>query len=409
MAVHASRLVSGLSSVARLNWGLVGGGEGSQIGPVHRMAARLDGEFSLAAGALDACPESGRAFALRLGIAEERAYGDWQDMLAAESARDGDDRLDLVTVATPNATHYPITRGFLEAGFNVLCEKPLTMTSDEAADIVAIARAHGRICAVNFGYSGYPLVREMRAMVRQGQLGRVRLVVVEFSHGHHAAGDDPDNPRIRWRYDPRQVGNSAQFADCGSHALHLASFVTGRQVERLSADFASCVPGRELEDDAMVAFRMQDGIVGRLWTSAVAVGRQHGLTLQVSGERGGLRWQQEQANQLYWCPVGGRVTVIERGEASLSADAERASRIAVGHVEGMPLAFANVYADLALAIRSQACAGEEQEGNGGSPDDALLYPIAEDGFRTVAATEAAVRSAKRHGAWEDVPTVPDPI
>ena len=185
-------------------------------------------------------------------------------------------------------------------------------------------------------------------MVRQGQLGRVRLVVVEFSHGHHAAGDDPDNPRIRWRYDPRQVGNSAQFADCGSHALHLASFVTGRQVERLSADFASCVPGRELEDDAMVAFRMQDGIVGRLWTSAVAVGRQHGLTLQVSGERGGLRWQQEQANQLYWCPVGGRVTVIERGEASLSADAERASRIAVGHVEGMPLAFANVYADLYL-------------------------------------------------------------
>ena len=185
-------------------------------------------------------------------------------------------------------------------------------------------------------------------MVRQGQLGRVRLVVVEFSHGHHAAGDDPDNPRIRWRYDPRQVGNSAQFADCGSHALHLASFVTGRQVERLSADFASCVPGRELEDDAMVAFRMQDGIVGRLWTSAVAVGRQHGLTLQVSGERGGLRWQQEQANQLYWCPVGGRVTVIERGEASLSADAERASRIAVGHVEGVPLAFANVYADLYL-------------------------------------------------------------
>jgi len=183
-----------------------------------------------------------------LGIASDRAYGNWQDMLAGEKARE--DRIDLVTVATPNATHFEITKNFLEAGFHVLCEKPMTMTVEEGEEIVKLSRATGQICAVNYGYSGYSLVRHMRAMIARGDLGAVRVVVAEFSHGHHADAAQADNPRIRWRYDPAQMGASAQFADCGIHALHMASFVTGQEVDTLSADFASTIPSRELEDDA---------------------------------------------------------------------------------------------------------------------------------------------------------------
>jgi len=378
--------------MTKLTWGLIGGGEGSQIGPAHRLAAGLDGAFELIAGALDHRPEAGRAYARRLGIAPDRAYGDWREMLAGEAGRD--DRIDLVTVATPNATHFEITEAFLEAGFNVLCEKPMTMTVEQGEAVVRAARASGRICAVNYGYSGYSLVRHMRAMVARGDLGRVRVVLAEFSHGHHADAADADNPRVRWRYDPAQAGASAQFADCGIHAMHLASFVVGQEVATLSADFASCVEGRRLEDDAMVNFRMDGGTVGRLWTSSVAIGRQHGLTLQVFGERGGLRWAQEQPNQLYWTPVGGRTEIIERGEAGLSPEADRASRVTIGHAEGMPLAFANVYADLAEAIRSAA--------NGGALDPAAdLYPKAEDGLRSMAAVHAAVESASQDGVWVD--------
>lgn len=378
--------------MGKLNWGMVGGGAGSQIGPAHRLGAGLDGAFAFAAGALDHVPDAGRAYAQSLGVAPDRAYGDWREMLAGESKRD--DRVDLVTVATPNATHYEITRAFLEAGFHVLCEKPMTMTVEEGEEIVRTASATGRICAVNYGYTGYSLVRHMRAMVARGDLGRVRLVVAEFAHGHHANAADADNPRVRWRYDPAQAGVSAQFADCGIHALHMASFVTGQEVASLSADFASCVESRTLEDDAMVNFRMDGGAVGRLWTSSVAIGRQHGLTLQVFGETGGLRWAQEQPNQLYWTPLGGRVQTIERGEAGLSPEADRASRVTIGHAEGMPLAFANIYADLAEIIR----AGKE----GRLPDPAAdLYPRAEDGLRSMAAVHGAVASAGRQGAWVD--------
>lgn len=375
----------------RLRWGMVGGGAGSQIGPAHRLGARLDGLFDFAAGALDHRPEAGIAYGRELGLGD-RAYGSWQDMLAGESGRE--DRVDLVTVATPNATHFAITRAFLEAGFHVLCEKPMTMTVAEGEEIVEIARRTGRICAVNYGYSGYSLVRHMRAMVARGDLGQVRLVKAEFAHGHHADAADADNPRVRWRYDPAQAGVSAQFADCGIHALHLASFVTGQNVTRLSADTVSCIAARVLEDDAMVDFRMDGGTVGRLWTSSIALGRQHGLSIEVFGERGGLRWSQEQPNQLYHMPLGGRLEVIERGEAGLSPEADRSSRVTIGHAEGMPLAFANIYADLAEAIAAR------QDGRPVDPA-ADLYPRAEDGLRSMAAVEAVAASGRAEGAWQD--------
>ena len=378
--------------MAVLNWGLIGGGEGSQIGPAHRLGARVDGLFEFVAGALDHRPEAGRDYGRRLGLAADRSYGDWREMLEGERARA--DRVDLVTVATPNATHFEITRAFLKEGFHVLCEKPMTMTVEEGEEIVALARETGRICAVNYGYTGYSLVRHMRAMVARGDLGRVRMVVAEFAHGHHADAADADNPRVRWRYDPAQAGISAQFADCGIHALHMASFVIGQQVERLAADTVSCLPSRVLEDDAQVNLRFDGGAAGRLWTSSIAIGRQHGLTLQVFGEKGGLRWAQEQPNQLYWMPLGERLQVIERGEAGLSPEADRSSRVTIGHAEGMPLAFANIYKDVAEVIAARKA--------GRTPDPAAdLLPRAEDGLRSMPAVHAVAASGKAQGVWLD--------
>ena len=302
-------------------------------------------------------------------------------MLAGERGRP--DRVDLVTVATPNSTHYEITKAFLEAGIAVLCEKPMTVTVEEAEDIVATAKRTGVLCAVNYGYSGYALVRHMRAMVARGDLGKIRLIKAEFAHGFHADAADVDNPRVRWRYDPALAGVSAQFADCGIHALHMASFVAGQQARELSADFVSCLPGRTLEDDAMVNVRMDGGAILRLWTSSVAIGRMHGLNIQVFGEKGGLRWAQEWPNQLYWTPLGQPTMILERGGPGLSPEADRASRVTIGHAEGMPLAFANIYADIAEVLNAR------REGRAPNPL-ATHFPTAIDGLRSIAAIRAAV-------------------
>ncbi len=370
--------------MAKLKWGMIGGGEGSQIGPAHRLGSQADGLFDFVAGAVDHRPGAGREYAQRLGVAADRAYGDWREMLAGEKNRD--DRVDLVTVATPNATHFEISKSFLEAGFNVLCEKPMTMTVEEGEEIVRVAEKSGRIMAVNYAYSAYPMVRQARAMVRTGEIGKVRLVVTNFSHGHHGDAADADNPRVRWRYDPSMAGVSGQFADCGIHAMHMASFICDDEVESLSADFASTIAGRELEDDAMVNFRMSGGTVGRLWTSSVAIGRQHGFEVQVFGETGGLQWRAEQPNQLIFTPLGGRTQIMEKGEAGLHEDATRLSRVAIAHPEGFPLAVANMYCDLADAIR-----GENRDG----------LPSAADGLRSMAAVHTAVASAREGGKWMD--------
>lgn len=378
--------------VQALTWGLIGGGQGSQIGDAHRFAARLDGLYRFAAGALDIDPARGKAFARDLGLAEERAYGSWQEMLERESARS--DRLDLVTVATPNATHFEITRAFLERGFHVFCEKPLTTTPEEAEALAALASSQGLILAVNFGYSGYAMVRQARAMVRAGELGRIRLIVAEFAHGSHADAANADNPRIRWRYDPQQAGVSSVLADAGIHALHLASYVTGQSVAAVSADFVSCVAGRELEDDAMLQLRYDGGAVGRLWTSAIAIGQVHGLCIRVFGEQGGLRWHQEAPDQLHWTPLGAPTQILERGAAGLSPEASRASRITLGHPEGLIAAFGNIYRDLHDAIARR----------GRGEDSARLaeLPLADAGVETLRVVHAAAESARNSGRWVEL-------
>ena len=370
--------------MTRLKWGMIGGGEGSQIGPAHRLGALADGLFEFSAAALDHRPDVGRTYAKSLGISEDRAYGDWKEMLTREKNRE--DRIDLVTVATPNSTHFEITKSFLEAGFNVLCEKPMTMTVDEGEEIVKIASKSGKLCTVNYCYSAYPMVRQARDMVQNGELGKIRLIVTNFSHGHHGNAEDANNPRVRWRYDPQMAGVSGQFADCGIHALHMASFIGNDEVESVSADFASTIKGRELEDDAMVNFRMSSGIVGRLWTSSVAIGRQHGFDIQVFGEKAGLKWKSEHPNQLIYSKVGNRTEIIEKGENNLCEDALRLSRVAIAHPEGFPLAVANIYVDIAATLKG---------------DKRANLPTASDGLRSMAAVYSATESAKNNGKWTD--------
>ena len=370
--------------MTKLKWGMIGGGEGSQIGPAHRLGALADGLFEFSAAALDHRPDVGRTYAKSLGISEDRAYGDWKEMLTKEKNRE--DRIDLVTVATPNSTHFEITKSFLEAGFNVLCEKPMTMTVDEGEEIVKIASKSGKLCTVNYCYSAYPMVRQARDMVQNGELGKIRLIVTNFSHGHHGNAEDANNPRVRWRYDPQMAGVSGQFADCGIHALHMASFIGNDEVASVSADFASTIKGRELEDDAMVNFRMSSGIVGRLWTSSVAIGRQHGFDIQVFGEKAGLKWKSEHPNQLIYSKVGNRTEIIEKGENNLCEDALRLSRVAIAHPEGFPLAVANIYVDIAATLKG---------------DKRANLPTASDGLRSMAAVYSATESAKNNGKWID--------
>ena len=379
--------------MTRLNWGLIGGGEDSQIGYVHRSASIIDRKFEFVAAAMDVDPERSREFAIKLGIKPDRAYGSWQEMLAAE--RNRGDRLDLVTVATPNHLHYMITRELLRSGINVLCEKPLTMNVDEAKDLVDLACSNQCILAVSYGYSGYPMIRQMRQMINQNKIGKVRVVVTEFAGGFMADANDDDNPRVRWRFDPEQAGVAAVSFDLGSHAMHLACFVTGQSVTAVSSDFAHGVPGRQLEDDGLTAFRMSSGAIGRMWTSGLAIGRTHGLTLQVFGETGGLRWQQEQPNQLRWTPLNGSTCILERGALGLDPLADRASRITVGHPEGLKSAFANIYHDLSDAIHSRR-SGNDQV----SP--MWVYPSGEDGLHSLEIVYAQVESAVNNSRWVEV-------
>ena len=267
----------------KIKWGLIGGGQDSQIGTSHRAAANIDGKFELVAGALDADPNKGKKFAVELGINKKRAYGTWQEMLKNEMKLEEDKRVELVTVATPNASHFEISKRFLEAGINVLCEKPMTINSKQGKELVKIAKKSKKICAVNYGYCGYPMVRQMKAMVEKGELGKIRVISAVFATGFMANLNDAKSSRVRWRYDPKQAGISAITGDCGTHVLNMASYITGQNITKVSSDFAFPIKQTGLESDNYSAFRLGKDIVGRLWTSGLAVGRPHGLTMEVFG------------------------------------------------------------------------------------------------------------------------------
>ncbi len=375
----------------RLRLGMVGGGVASVIGETHRMAARLDNRYELVAGCFSADPARGRASARQLLVPADRSYPDFDAMAKAEAART--DGIEVVTVCTPPDTHAAICRAFLARGIDVICDKPLTANLAEALDLAEAVRRSGRLFALTHNYTGYPMVREAREMVKGGAIGKVRLVVAEFPIGTRGmVAEEPDPARRHWRFDSDRVGPAYILGEVGSHAHHLASFVTGLPVEAVSASLATFAPGRRVYDNTFLKVRFTGGAQGTLWSSYVAAGNEHGLSIRVYGETGGLAWRQEDPNELWFAPVGEPARRVSRGQDGLSAAAGRATRVRLGHPEAFIEAFANLYTDVADTIMARRL---------GLPVDplALAWPTIEDGVRGMKLIEAAVESHENGGGW----------
>lgn len=369
-----------------LRLGMVGGGQGAYIGNIHRLASRLDGQWQLVAGAFDVDPERGREFAIGQGLDPSRSYGSYQDLVSGEVGRA--DRVDAVAICTPNFTHYPIAKALIEAGFDVICEKPLTATLEDAVALEKLARESGRFVGVTYTYSGYPMVHEARVRVARGEIGAVRSVQVEYPLEWMATAiEQKGNAQAAWRTDPKKNGRGGSIGDIGTHAYHLAGFVTGLKLDSLTADLATFVEGRALDDNAHVMMRYQGGARGLLWSSQVALGNSNGVRLRVFGSSGSFQWFQEQPNELIYAPLEGRVQIIKRGADDLSEDAKVRSRTPPGHPEGYLEAFANLYAGFAEAIRAQK---ENREPGAVGRN----VPLAYDGLKGVAFVEAVVDSAE---------------
>ena len=374
----------------RIRLGMVGGGEGAFIGAVHRIAARLDDAYVLVAGALSASPEKAMRSAEAIGLAPERSYPDFQTMARAEAARA--DRIEAVAIVTPNHMHAAVAEAFLETGVHIICDKPLAATLEEARRLRDKARAGGLIFATTYNYSGYPLMRHARAMVRGGELGAVRIVQVEYPQDWLAGPvETTGQKQAEWRTDPARAGAGGCIGDIGTHAYQLAHFVTGMAPEQILAEVTTFVPGRRLDDNVQILLRYANGARGALWASQVAPGNDNGLRLRVFGEMGGLEWCQEEPNRLLWSPLGETPRLIRRGTAAMNADGQRINRIPPGHPEGYLEAFATIYTEVAAAIMARR--------TGATIDPAVTFPSVEDGFAGVAMVDAALRSNAAGGTW----------
>ncbi|PWC37756.1 oxidoreductase [Azospirillum sp. TSO35-2] len=374
---------------------MVGGGQGAFIGGVHRIAARIDDRYKLVAGALSSDPARAQASGAELFLAADRCYADFRAMAAAEAARP--DGIDVVAIVTPNHLHFPVAKAFLEAGIHVICDKPLVHTVAEAEELAALVRTRDLVFVLTHNYSGYPMIRQARAMVAAGDLGPLRVVQVEYAQDWLAtAVEDSGQKQAEWRTDPARSGIAGCVGDIGTHAFHLAEFVSGLRCVALAADLSAFVPGRRLDDNAHILMRYDTGARGMLWASQVSPGTTNGLRLRVFGERGGLEWQQEQPNELRFTPLGEPTrTLLRNGAGSLPAAAQ-ASRIPAGHPEGYLEGFAQIYRDAADRISAH------RDGRPSSPDDAPL-PTVEDGVRGVRFIHGAVESSRRDAAWVELP------
>lgn len=371
-----------------LTLGMIGGGQGAFIGAVHRMAAALDGSFRLVAGALASTPEKSLASARELGLAADRSYPDWRTMLKGELSRDAADRIDAVSIVTPNATHFEIALAFIEAGFAVICDKPMVVSSEQAKKLIAAVERMRGVMIVTYNYTGYPMVKEAASLVRGGGIGEIRKVFVEYHQGWLASAiEKTDQKQASWRQNPAMAGGGGAIGDIGTHAENLVSFVTGLEIESLCADLTSFVPGRTLDDDAAVLLRFRGGAKGVLTASQVCIGEQNALTLRVHGTRGSIAWKQEEPNAL-WVHREDRSEMRVRGVRPGAAAVEAASRIPPGHPEGFIEAFANIYRGAAEAIRAKK--------SGGVPGMLSLdLPTVHDGARGVRFVEAVVASGGR--------------
>ena len=378
----------------KLRYAMVGGGRDAFIGAVHRKAIALDGQVDLVGGALSSSPEKAHASGRDLFLADDRNHGDWQSLLADELTRPIDERIDFVSIVTPNHVHFPVAQAFVDAGFHVVCDKPLVHTRAQADALIAAVQRQGTMFGVTYNYTGYPMVRQAREMVRSGQLGTVRKVVVEYNQGWLATQLEGGgtNKQADWRTDPARSGAAGAIGDIGSHAENLIATVTGLEIEALCADLSALVPGRALDDDGSLLLRFAGGARGVLIASQVNTGVENDLRLRVSGTLGTIEWRQEQPSQLVHLPHDGPKQILTRGSPWLCESARRASRLPSGHPEGFIEAFANVYAGISADIRARLA---------GTTADAMTadYPRVEDGARGVRFIERTVASAASDAKW----------
>ncbi len=370
---------------APIRLGMVGGGEGAFIGAVHRIAARLDGQFVLLAGALSSDPARARASGQALGLAEDRIYDDFAAMAEAEAARP--DGIEAVAIVTPNHMHAAPAQAFLARGIHVICDKPLAATPEQAMAMAQAAAQSDALFVLTHNYTAYPMVRTARAMVAEGALGALRVAQVEYAQDWLA--EDVSFKQADWRTDPARAGAGA-VGDIGTHAFNLLEFVAGLRVTALAADLHSFVPGRAVDDNAHVLLRLEQGARGQLWVSQVAVGRENGLRLRLHGDKGGLEWEQEAPDRLWFTPHGAPRRLLTRNGAGMPEAVRPLTRVPAGHPEGYLEGFANLYAEAALAIRAH--------GTGG-PHPAPHLPTMADGLRGMAFIAACQRSSAQNAAW----------
>ena len=376
---------------APIRWAMVGGGQGSQIGYIHRSAALRDGVFQLVAGAFDLDPLRGRDFGASLGLAPERCYPDYAAMFAAEAARA--DGIQAVSVATPNGTHYAICKAALEAGLHVVCEKPLCFTTQQAEELRTLAARQGRIVGVTYGYAGHQLIEQAREMIAAGELGEIRIVQMQFAHGFHSEAVEAANPATKWRVDPKMAGPSYVLGDVGTHPLYLSEVMLPQlRIRRLLCTRQSFVRSRApLEDNAFTLMEYDNGAVGQVWSCAVNAGSMHGQKIRVIGSRASLEWWDERPNQLSFEVQGQPARILERGMGYLHPAALADDRIGAGHPEGLFEAWSNLYRRYALAM-------DAAERGQPAPE---RYPDIDAGVEGVRWVEHCVRSADAGAVWVD--------
>ena len=383
-----------------LRMGMVGGGPGAFIGDVHRRAACLDGDVELVAGAFSASPSKSRRKGRELGLSRARTYDSYLDMVERERALPEDQRIDFVSVVTPNHLHCPVATAFLEAGFHVVCDKPMTLDVPEARRLKQVVTRSRRVFALTHNYTGYPMVKLARDLVRQGDLGRLRKVVVQYPQGWLSTRlEQAGLKQAEWRTDPTRSGAAGCIGDIGTHAENLTEYITGLQIVELCADLTTFVRGRRLDDDGTVLLRLQRGVRGVLLASQIAVGEENGLAIRIYGEEKGLEWHQEHPNTLTLRSQDGPLEVWSRGHGYVEARspaAARATRLPAGHPEAFLEAFANVYRNAADTIRARRARTR--------PDPlARDFPIVDDGLRGMLFIETVVKSARSSRKWLKVP------
>ena len=375
----------------KIRIGMVGGGKDAFIGGVHRIALRLDGYYELVAGSFSSNFDNSKETGKNLGLAEDRIYKTYQEMAEKESARS--DGIDVVSIVTPNHLHVPIAKIFANKGIHIICDKPLALSSEEAIDLKNIVENKKLIFALTHNYTGYPMVRHARSLIQKGDLGSIRVIQAEYPQDWLTTKvEDNGLKQAEWRTDPKRSGEGGCIGDIGTHAFNLIRFITGLEVDELSADIHTFVKGRLLDDNAQIMLRFKGGAKGAIWSSQVAVGNENNLKIRVFGENGGLEWRQEDPNYLYYTKFGHPTQKITRGSGSASEEANDVTRIPPGHPEGYLEGFANIYSDVYKRLFAQTNKQNYDQSND-------CYPTIYDGVEGMRFIETVLESNNNNSKW----------